>query len=124
MGLGAIFAALNTMYSAVSARTREIATLRAIGFGAGGVVVSVLVEALLLALIGAVIGAAIAWLHVQRQHRHARRQRLVDRVQDAGRPRPCSRAGVLLACAVGFIGGLFPAVRAARLPVATALRAV
>ncbi len=62
MGLGAIFAALNTMYSAVSARTREIATLRAIGFGAGGVVVSVLVEALLLALIGAAIGAAIAWL--------------------------------------------------------------
>ena len=62
MGLGAIFAALNTMYSAVSARTREIATLRAIGFGAASVVVSVLVEALLLALIGAVIGAAIAWL--------------------------------------------------------------
>ena len=62
MAVGAIFGALNTMYSAVSARLREIATLRAIGFGATAMVISVLAEALLLALIGGVIGAAIAWL--------------------------------------------------------------
>ena len=61
MALGALFGALNTMYSAVSARTVEIATLRAIGFGAGGVVSSVLAEALLLSLTGALLGASVAW---------------------------------------------------------------
>ena len=69
MGLGAMFAALNTMYSAVSARTREIATLRALGFGAAPVVVSVLAEALLIGLIGGVIGMRDRLLRVQR---HAR----------------------------------------------------
>src|SRR3970040_903390 len=62
MAVGALFAALNTMYSAVSTRTVEIATLRAIGFGAGGGVASVLAEALILALVGGFIGAGIAWL--------------------------------------------------------------
>ena len=124
MGLGAIFAALNTMYSAVSARAREIATLRAIGFGAGGVVVSVLVEALLLALIGAVdrrrdLVAACSTATPSRSATASRRS--CSRCRST---RLCSATGVLLACAVGFIGGLFPAVRAARLPVATALRAV
>jgi putative ABC transport system permease protein len=123
MGLGAIFAALNTMYSAVSARTREIATLRAIGFGAGGVVVSVLVEALLLSLIGAAIGAAIAWLMF-----NGNSVTLGDSVSSMVFKMRVDPAllgtGVLLACAVGFIGGLFPALRAARVPVATALRAV
>ena len=123
MGLGAIFAALNTMYSAVSARTREIATLRAIGFGAGGVVVSVLVEALLLSLIGAAIGAAISWLMF-----NGNSVTLGDSVSSIVFKMQVDPAllgtGVLLACAVGFIGGLFPALRAARVPVATALRAV
>jgi putative ABC transport system permease protein len=123
MGLGAIFAALNTMYSAVSVRTREIATLRAIGFGAGGVVVSVLAEALLLALIGAGIGAAIAWLLF-----NGNTVTLGDSVGSVVFKMQVTPglllAGVLLACSVGFIGGLLPAVRAARLPVATALRAV
>ena len=84
MGLGAIFAALNTMYSAVSVRTREIATLRAIGFGAGGVIVSVLAEALLLALIGAGLGAAIAWLLFNGNTVTLGDSARVDRVQDAG----------------------------------------
>ncbi len=123
MGLGAIFAALNTMYSAVSARTREIATLRAIGFGAGGVVVSVLVEALLLSLIGAAIGAAISWLMF-----NGNSVTLGDSVSSIVFKMQVGPAllgtGVLLACAVGFIGGLLPALRAARVPVATALRAV
>src|SRR5688572_9058962 len=123
MGLGAIFAALNTMYSAVSVRTREIATLRAIGFGAGGVVVSVLVEALLLALIGAVVGASVAWVLF-----NGNTVNLGDSTGSLVFKTQITPAllllGVLLACAVGFIGGLLPAVRAARLPVATALRAV
>jgi putative ABC transport system permease protein len=123
MALGAVFAALNTMYSAVSSRARDIATLRAIGFGASGVVVSVLIEALLLAIAGALLGAAIAWL--------AFNGNVVTLGDSLGsvviemRVTPALLGmGVLLACVVGFIGGLFPAVRAARLPVATALRAI
>ena len=123
MGLGAIFAALNTMYSAVSARTREIATLRAIGFGAGGVVVSVLVEALGLALLGAVVGAAIAWVMFN-GNTVALGGGISSIVFEMRVTSGLVGAGMLLACAVGFVGGLFPAVRAARLPVATALRAV
>lgn len=123
MGLGAIFAALNTMYSAVSGRAREIATLRAIGFGAGGVVVSVLTEALVLSVLGAMIGAAIAWALF-----NGNTVTLGDSISSIVFEMQVTPellgTGVLLACAVGFIGGLFPALRAARLPVATALRAV
>jgi putative ABC transport system permease protein len=123
MGLGAIFAALNTMYSAVSVRAREIATLRAIGFGAGGVVVSVLVESLLLSLIGAAIGAAISWVLF-----NGNTVMLGDSVSSLVFKMQVTPAllglGMALAVGVGLIGGLFPAVRAARLPVATALRAV
>jgi putative ABC transport system permease protein len=122
MGLGAIFAALNTMYSAVSARAREIATLRAIGFGAGGVVASVLVESLLLSLIGASFGATISWLLF-----NGNTVTIGDSVGSLVFNMQVTPAlllvGVLLAVGVGLIGGLFPAVRAARLPVATALRA-
>jgi len=123
MGLGAIFAALNTMYSAVSVRTREIATLRAIGFGAGGVIVSVLAEALLLALIGAAVGGSIAWLLF-----NGNSVALGDSTGSIVFQMQVTPAllllGVLLACSVGLIGGLLPALRAARLPVAAALRAV
>ena len=62
MGIGAVFGALNTMYSAVSSRTREIATLRALGFGSGPVVISVMVEALVLAIVGGAIGAGLAYV--------------------------------------------------------------
>jgi putative ABC transport system permease protein len=123
MGLGAIFAALNTMYSAVSARAREIATLRAIGFGAGGVVASVLAESLLLSLVGASFGAAISWLMF-----NGNTVTLGDSVSSLVFNMQVTPAllglGVFLAVGVGLVGGLFPAVRAARLPVATALRAV
>jgi putative ABC transport system permease protein len=123
MGLGAIFAALNTMYSAVSARAREIATLRAIGFGAGSVVVSVLAESLVLSLIGASIGAAISWLMF-----NGNTVTLGDSLDTLVFKMQVTPAllgvGVLLAIGVGLVGGLFPALRAARLPVATALRAV
>jgi putative ABC transport system permease protein len=123
MALGALFAALNTMYSAVSSRARDIATLRAIGFGAGGVVASVLIESLLLALVGALLGAAISWALF-----NGNMVTLgggVSSLVFEMRVTPALLGlGVLWACAVGFLGGLFPALRAARVPVATALRAV
>jgi putative ABC transport system permease protein len=123
MALGALFAALNTMYSAVSSRAVEIATLRAIGFGSGGVMSSVLLEALLLAFLGAVIGAATSWLLFNGN--------TISLGNTGGslitqmRVTPAVfGAGVLWALGVGAIGGFFPALRAARLPVATALRAI
>ncbi|HET9448561.1 MAG TPA: ABC transporter permease [Steroidobacteraceae bacterium] len=126
MAIGAIFSALNTMYSAVSARLREIATLRAIGFGSTAMVMSVLAEALLLALIGGTIGAAIAWLffnghQVSTSGGGAAAGHLIFELSVS----PALIAtGILWAISIGLIGGLFPAVRAARLPVATALRAI
>jgi putative ABC transport system permease protein len=126
MAIGAIFSALNTMYSAVSARLREIATLRAIGFGATAMVMSVLAEALLLAFIGGAIGAAIAWLffnghQVSTSGGGSAAGHLIFELSVS----PALIAtGIIWACSIGLIGGLFPAVRAARLPVATALRAI
>jgi putative ABC transport system permease protein len=125
MAVGAIFAALNTMYSAVSARSREIATLRAIGFGPAPVVVSIFVEALLLALIGGTIGAMIAWLlfngHSVDSSGGAFGGQLIF---DLAVTPTLVVLGIIWACVIGLIGGLFPAIRAARLPVATALRAL
>jgi putative ABC transport system permease protein len=126
MAIGAIFSALNTMYSAVSARLREIATLRAIGFGPTAMVMSVLTEALLLAFIGGVIGAAIAWLffnghQVSTSAGGAAGGHLIFELSVSP---ALIVTGILWAITIGLIGGLFPAVRAARLPVATALRAI
>lgn len=123
MALGALFGALNTMYSAVSTRAVEIATLRALGFGAGGIVASVLVESLLLALVGAVIGAAVAWLLFGGNtiSMGGGTASLVFKMHVTPM---LLGIGIGWACVVGFFGGLFPAVRAARIPVATALRAV
>ena len=117
MVLGATFGALNTMFSAVSARSIEIATLRAIGFGGGAIVASVLVEALVLAFSGAVIGAGTAWLAFNGNFHAA--GGLVFRL--AVTPTLVAM-GVGFACTLGFLGGLFPAIRAARLPVAAVLR--
>lgn len=125
MAIGAIFGALNTMYSAVSARAVEIATLRALGFGSAGVVVSVFVESLALAIVGALCGAAIAWL-VFNGNTVSTISGGSGLTQVAFHLRvgpELIAVGVAWACVVGFVGGLFPAVRAARLPVAVALRA-
>jgi putative ABC transport system permease protein len=123
MALGALFAALNTMYSAVSVRTVEIATLRAIGFGAGGVVVSVLAESLLLALVGAVLGAGVAWA-LFGGNTISLGNGVSSLVFEMQVTPALLGIGIGWACAVGFVGGLFPALRAARLPVAHALRAI
>jgi putative ABC transport system permease protein len=118
MAIGAVFGALTTMYLAVDARAREIATLRAIGFGGTAVVVSVLVEALLLAIPGALLGIAIAWL-LFNNHAIA-----TGGVSFSLAVTPALvETGIIWALAIGFIGGLAPSIRAARLPVATALRA-
>ncbi len=123
MAVGALFAALNTLYSAVSTRGVEIATLRAMGFGAGGVVASVLGEALLLAVLGALVGAATAaaLFNGNTISLGGTAGTLVTNMHVTA---SIVGAGIVWACGVGFLGGLLPAIRAARLPVATALRAV
>ncbi|HZF30623.1 MAG TPA: ABC transporter permease [Gammaproteobacteria bacterium] len=123
MALGALFAALNTMYSAVSTRAVEIATLRALGFGSTGVVVSVLAESLLLAAAGAAIGAAVSWLWFG-GNTFAMGNGTSSLVVKMQITPALLATGMVWAVTVGFFGGLFPALRAARLPVARALRAV
>ena len=122
MGIGAIFGALNTMYAAVATRAREIATLRAIGFRGLPVVVSVLFETMLLALAGGVLGAAIAWI-IFNNYTASTLGANFSQIVFAFKVSPALVwNGIKWALAIGFIGGLFPALRAARLPVTTALR--
>ena len=122
MAIGALFGALNTMFSAVSSRTAEIGTLRALGFGSAPVIASVMAEAMALSVLGGLLGAGIAYgvfngysvstlggNFTQVAFNFAVTPRLVTQ-------------GLVWALAIGFIGGLFPAVRAARLPVTQALR--
>jgi putative ABC transport system permease protein len=123
MGLGAIFAALNTMYAAVSARTREIATLRAIGFRGLPVVASVMAEAMLLALAGGLLGALLAYVLFNGMTVSTLGGGFTQLVFQFKVTPGLVGTGALIALAIGFLGGLFPAVRAARLPVTTALRA-
>jgi putative ABC transport system permease protein len=123
MAVGAIFAALNTMYSAVITRTVEIATLRAIGFGSTPVVVSVLIEALVLALLGGLAGAALAYLIFNGMTISTLNSASFSQVafDFAVTPELLSK-GLVWAVGLGFVGGLFPALRAARLPITVALR--
>jgi putative ABC transport system permease protein len=123
MAIGAVFGALNTMYTAVSSRTREIATLRALGFGRGSVVVSVLLESLVLAVCGGVIGAALAYLAFHNFHTATMNFQSFSQVTFAFNVTPqLLIQGIIWATFIGLIGGLFPALRAARLPIAAALR--
>lgn len=121
MAIGAMFGALNTMSSAVSARSAELATLRAIGFGPFSVVVAVLAETLLLALVGALLGAAIVWVAVS-GNTFSTRQEDGQVIVQLRITWELVTTGILWAFAIGAIGGLVPAIRAARLPVAAALR--
>lgn len=118
MALGALFGALNTMYSAVGARNREIATLRALGFGGTAVAVSVIAESVLLALTGALIGIGIAWILFNGQG-YAFGEVLFHLAVSPA----LVGVGLGWALVVALLGGLLPAIRAARLPVVDALRA-
>jgi putative ABC transport system permease protein len=123
MALGAMFAALNTMYAAVGARAREIATLRAIGFRGLPVVVSIMLESLILALVGGLLGAVAAYVlfnDVAVSTLGANFTQVV--FQFAVTPALVAN-GLVIAIAIGMVGGLLPALRAARQPVTTALRA-
>jgi len=122
MAVGAIFGALNTMYAAVATRSREIATLRAIGFRGLPVIVSVLVETMLLALLGGALGAALAWA-IFDNYTASTLGSNFSQVVFAFKVSPqLLWSGLTWALAIGFIGGLFPAVRAARIPVTVGLR--
>jgi putative ABC transport system permease protein len=118
MASGAIFGALNSLYASVDARRREIATLRAIGFNSGPIIASVLIEGMALALPGAFIGAGIATLAFNGNVVDI--QGLIFKLTVTPRLLIIS---IIWALAIGLIGGSLPAMRAGRLPVATALRA-
>jgi putative ABC transport system permease protein len=123
MGVGAVFGALNTMYAAVAGRAREIATMRAIGFRGLPVVVAVMLETMLLALLGGLLGGAIAWL-IFNGYSVSTLSSNFSQVMFQFRVSPdLLWNGLKWALGIGLVGGLFPALRAARLPVTEALRA-
>lgn len=123
MGIGAVFGAILTMYTAVSTRSREIATLRALGFNATSVVVSVLAESLALGAIGGVIGGVLAYLAFNGYQTSTMNFQTFSQVAFAFRVTPQLLVlGLIYALLMGLIGGLFPAIRAARLPIPSALR--
>jgi putative ABC transport system permease protein len=123
MGLGAVFGAILTMYSAVAGRTREIATLRALGFGALPIVVSVLVEALLLGLVGGIVGGLIAYAWFNGMHTTTLNWQSFSQVTFAFAVTPALLVtGITYALLLGLIGGLLPSRRAARLPITQGLR--
>ena len=123
MGIGAVFGAINTMYTAVASRTREIATLRALGFGAGAVVFSVLTEAMALALVGGTCGGLLAWAGFNGYQTATINWQTFTQIAFAFAVTPSLLVqGLASALLMGFVGGMLPAIRAARLPVVTALR--
>jgi putative ABC transport system permease protein len=123
MAVGAVFGALNTMYSSVSARTREIATLRALGFGSGAVVVSVMIESLALAVIGGALGAILSYVTFNGLHTSTMNWNSFSQVTFAFAVTPDLLVqGIVWAVLIGLIGGLLPALRGAHLPIAAALR--
>lgn len=123
MGVAAVFGAILTMYTAVATRTREIATLRALGFNAWSVVASVLGESLSLAAIGGVAGGLLAYLAFNGYETATMNFQTFSQVAFAFAVTPALLTqGVVYALVMGFVGGFFPAIRAARLPISVALR--
>jgi putative ABC transport system permease protein len=123
MGVGAVFGAVITMYTAVASRTREIATLRALGFGSIPVVLSVLAEAALLSLVGGLIGGLIAWVAFDGYETATMNFQSFSQIAFAFAVTPKLLGMALLySLLMGLVGGMLPAIRAARLPVVTALR--
>jgi putative ABC transport system permease protein len=125
MAVGATFGALNTMYSAVAARSREIATLRALGFQGGPVVVSVMAESLLLALVGGLVGGGLAWAIADGYQTATMNWQSFSQVAFSLTVTPrLLVGGIAYALAMGFLGGIFPAVGAVRTPIVVGLRQV
>ena len=123
MALGALFGALNTMYSAVASRTKEIATLRALGFGSSPVILSVMFESLSLALIGGAAGAAVAYFAFNGFKAATMNWQTFSQVAFTFAVTPQLLVfAIIWAASIGLVGGLFPALRASRLPIASALR--
>ena len=123
MAVGAVFGGLNTMYNAVAARTKEIATLRALGFGNGPIVVSIMVESLCLALVGGILGAVVAYFLFNGFRASTLNWQSYSQVAFTFAVTPLLLfEGILSAALIGFIGGLFPAIRATCLPITQALR--
>ncbi len=122
MGIGAVFGALNSMYAAVAARTREIATLRAVGFRALPVIVSVMLETMLLATLGGALGAFIAWLLFNNYTASTLGANFTQIVFAFQVTPELLWRGLKWALAIGLLGGLFPALRAARMSVTDGLR--
>jgi len=124
MAIGAVFGALNTMYAAVATRAREIATMRAIGFRGLPVVTAVMLETMLLALLGGLLGCAIAWLLFNGYSVSTIGSNFSAVVFKFHVSPELLWSGLKWALGIGLVGGLFPALRAARLPITTALREV
>jgi putative ABC transport system permease protein len=123
MGIGAVFGAVLTMYSAVVSRTREIATLRALGFGSLPVLTSVIGESLTLAAIGGIAGGLLAYIGFNGYQTSTMNWSTFSQVAFAFAVTPSLLVqGLVYALIMGLIGGLFPAIRAARLPIPSALR--
>ena len=123
MAFGAIFGALNTMYSSISARGKEIATLRAIGFRPLAILVSVVIESAVLAVIGGLVGGGVAWLFLNgftvSTLNNASFSQVVFDFAVSGE---LIAQGLIAAVIIGLAGGLFPAIKAVRVPVSVALR--
>ncbi|MBB5942042.1 ABC transporter permease [Xanthomonas sp. 3307] len=124
MAIGAVFGALNTMYAAVATRAREIATMRALGFRGLPVVVAVMLETMLLALLGGMLGGLIAWAIFNGYSVSTLGSNFSQVVFQFKVSPPLLWTGLKWALGIGLVGGLFPALRAARLPITTALRAL
>ncbi|NGP52537.1 ABC transporter permease [Thioalkalivibrio sp. XN8] len=124
MAIGALFGALNTMYAAISTRAREIATLRALGFGGTAIVTSVMIEALLLAVIGGAIGGGLAWALFNGYTVSTLGANFSQVAFDFKVTGELLAQGIAWSLVIGFLGGLFPAWRAARQEVTTALRSL
>ena len=123
MGIGAVFGAILTMYTAVATRAREIATLRALGFNTTSVLVSILAESMVLGAIGGIIGGAAAYFAFNGYQTSTMNFQTFSQVAFAFRVTPQLLAmGLFYALMMGLVGGLFPAIRAARLPIPVALR--
>jgi putative ABC transport system permease protein len=123
MGVGAVFGAILTMYTAVATRSREIATLRALGFNTASVLISVLTESLGLALFGGAIGGGAAYLAFNGFQTSTINFQTFSQVAFAFAVTPSLLVqGLTYAVVMGFVGGLLPALKAARLPISSALR--